>query len=408
MKRFTNILGMASAVLLFIAFSSCQKVDGDYNAVNKSIDKYNGSIYDYLKSRPGEFDSLLAVIDRVGLADTLKNQQGITFFAVRNESFQQVVSRYNLSRKVRNKKALYLKDRTVEFLDSIVSRYIIKGEYFADDLNFNDGLKLNSVKWKYPMSGKLITGNASGLIKGGPAYIQFSSTNRSSYLKDWVNANTYAINIKANNGVVHILEPLHPFGFGDYSKAVSEPFDQSVFRGIGIEAPWQLPSEVGKTTLIEAEDFDFGGQLVASYDLPGSNGGKSYRPGEAIDIDVMTSGRGKTDAGGTYGDSYSIGWTVKSEWVNFSVYAPVDGYYTIYSRVANGDATNPLQFHWDLDLKNVSGTLSFTKGAGGWWDWQSVVSPEIYIPKGNHILRFYWDTNNVQFNNFSVKLNRLN
>jgi len=397
---------MALIVTMLGGLASCRKVEGDYTADSKSTESYNGSIYDYLKSRPGEFDSLLAVVDRVGLSDTLKKNQNITLFAVRNESFQQVVTRYNLARKTRGKKPLYLKDRPVEFLDSVVSRYIIKGSYVADNFKFNDGLPVNGVRWNYPMSAKLVVGNASGLIKGGAASIEFSFTNRSNYVFNWVKASTVSINIKTANGIIHILDPLHPFGFGEYSKAVSEPFDGSIYRGVGIEGPWMLPSEVSKNTLIEAEDFDFGGQNIASYDTPNNNGGKSYRPSEAIDIDAVKPGK-PDDGAGSYPDSYSIGWTLRGEWVNYSVYAPVDGYYTIYTRVGCGSTVTPLQFHWELDLKNVTGLLTFTRPAGGWHDWTPVISPEIYIPKGNHVLRFYWDSNDVQFNNFSVKLNRL-
>jgi uncharacterized surface protein with fasciclin (FAS1) repeats len=395
MNRIKNIAFLALIFAMYVGLAGCQKVDGDYTANNKSTEIYNGSVYEYLKSRPGEFDSLLAVIERVGLADTLKNEQNITLFAVKNESFQQVVGRYNLARSVRGKKPIYLKDRPVEFLDSVISRYIIKGAYVADDFKFNDGLPITSVKWNYPMSAKLVTGNSSGLIKGGPASVEFSFTNRSSYTFNWVKASTVAINISAKNGIIHILEPLHPFGFGEYSKAVSEPYDGSIFRGVGIEGPWILPSEVGNTTLIEAEDFDFGGQNIGSYDTPNNNGGKNYRPSELIDIDALKAGKA------------DIGWSLKGEWVNYTVYAPVDGYYVIYSRVGNGSAVNPLQFHWDLDLKNVTGIQTFTKLSGGWHDWTPVISPEIFISKGNHVLRFYWDTNDIQFNNFSVKLNRL-
>jgi len=411
MRKLTVITGVVVAAI-FLTLSACQKTEGDYNFVNESNQTFNGTTYDYLKSKPGEFDSLIAVVDRLGLADTLKNGN-VTLFALRNESFQQVVEKYNLSRLLRNRKPVYLNGMPLNFIDSLITRYIVKGKYDANAFNSKDGLKVNAVRWNYPMLGKLVTSNASGIVKGGPAYLEYYFTKKSLFTKDWVKGLATAINIKTTNGVVHILEKVHPFGFGKYNEAIAEPFDQSQFRPAGVSTPWELPSVIGEATLIEAEDYDLGGQNIAYYDGPNTNGKKQYvsRASEMVDVDDYTSGKGKTDAGGTYGDSYSIGWTIAGEWTNYTINAPVDGDYIIYSRVGNGNNVSPLKFHYDLDLKNVTQSLTFTrppiapgKVAGDYWhDWVCVPSPVIRITKGNHALRFYHETNDVQFNNFSIK-----
>ncbi len=401
MKKVLTMSGISLVAALLMIVSGCEKTEGDYNAVNESNQTFAGSTYDYLKSRPGVFDSLISVIDRLNLADTLKIQN-VTLFAVTNEGFQQVVSKYNLSRKIRNRPPVYLNDMAYNFIDSLVTRYIIQGSYIADDFNYIDGKPVTSVRWNYPMVGKLGTSNASGFMKGGPAYLDFFFTKKSIFSKDWVKGSTMAINIKTSNGIVHIMEAIHPFGFGKYNEAVTEPYDNSLYRPAGVSTPWELPSVIGQSTLVEAEDFDLGGQYIAYYDDPSTNGGKNYRPSD-VDTDILTNGKGKTDVGGTYGDSYSIGWTKAGEWLNYSIYAPVEGDYVITSRVGNGNNTTPLKFHYDLDLKNVTGSLTFVKGPGGWHDWRAVQSPTIHITQGNHVLRFFHETNDVQFNNFTIK-----
>jgi len=384
-----------------LVFNGCEKIGGDYGAVNSSNQVFNGSTYEYLKSKPGVFDSLIFMIDRLKLKDSLdKPGANVTLFAVTNESVQQVVNKYNLARTLRKKSTVYLSTMPYEFLDSIMTRYIGRGIYTADDLNFTDGVTFKTVRYGYPMNAKLVTSNASGLLKGGPALLNFYDTRKSLFNRDWLKTTTIAINIKTSNGIVHIIEPTHPFGFGDYTKPKTEFFDNSIFR-LNASAP-ELPIDKDGTVLIEAEDYDLGGQNIAYYDDPNSNGQRNYRSTEMVDIDVFDVGKGKTDEGGTYGDSYSLGWTRAGEWTNYSVYAPVAGRYKIIARVANGNNLASLKFHFDLDLKNVTGSLSFVSPRD-WKNWQSVVSPEFDVTQGNHVIRFYHETWDVQFNNFVIK-----
>lgn len=399
MKNIKLLSCTAILLLTVMLFTNCKKNPGDYSYVHTSSG-FNGTIYDYLKSKPGVFDSLLFVIDKLKLTDTLKNNN-VTLFACTNPSFQQVVSKLNIARKIAGKPPVYLNDMAPNLLDSIVCRYIIRGKYIADSLAFSDGRMLTAVRYAYPMNGKLSSANASGEVGGGPAKLIFSYTKKSLFVRDWVQATADGINISTTNGVVHILESAHPFGFGEYTKPVPTPFDKSPFRPAGYTGPFLFPATVGSSTLLEAEDYDLGGEGIAYHDVDAKNNGGNYRPAEAVDIDVTVPGG--NDAAGSYPSSYSIGWTAAGEWVGYSINVPVEGDFVITTRAGNGSTSTPVQkFHIEFDYKNVTGTLTFPNNKG-WWVWQLVPSPVFHLTAGNHFMRFYWEANDTQVNNMAIK-----
>lgn len=400
MKNLKSFLGCVLAFLVLIPFfTGCKKDSGDYNYKNSTA-PFNGSIYDFLKSQPGVFDSLLFVVDKLNLSDTLRNNN-VTLFACTNASFQQVVSKLNISRKLAGNPPVYLNDMSTNLLDSMVCRYIIRGKYVADSLAYKDGVMLSGVRYSYPMNGKLSKANASGYVGGGPSKLVFSYTRRSLFTRDWVTANATAINITTKNGIVHVLESTHPFGFGEYIKPTPYPFTLSPFRPANYKGPFLFPATVGAYTVLEAEDFDNGGEGLAYHDADTRNNGGNYRPNDAVDIDVPVPGG--SDAAGTFPSSYSVGWTVAGEWTVYTINVPGEGDFVITSRVGNGSTATPVPtFHIEFDAKNVTGPMTFPRNRG-WWVWQLVTSPVIHLKAGNHIMRFYWETNDVQVNNMAIK-----
>jgi hypothetical protein len=70
--------------------------------------------------------------------------------------------------------------------------------------------------------------------------------------------------------------------------------------------------------VIQAEDFDAGGEGIAYHDQePGHEGGGTilYRPEEGVEIEAGP------------GNGYHVGWTNPGEWLNYSIYAAETGYY---------------------------------------------------------------------------------
>ena len=76
--------------------------------------------------------------------------------------------------------------------------------------------------------------------------------------------------------------------------------------------------------VIEAENFDEGGEGIAYHDLTTGNAGGQYRQ---TDVDIATT----SDAGG----GYALGYVAAGEWLKYSVSVAAAGSYTLEARVAS-------------------------------------------------------------------------
>ncbi|MET4080947.1 putative surface protein with fasciclin (FAS1) repeats [Pedobacter sp. UYP30] len=233
MKNLKTYLGMFSAVLLVLAlYSGCKKDGGYYEAVAKDA-TFNGTTYEYLKSKPGIFDSLIKVIDRMDLKATL-NDSDVTLFAVTNPSFQLALNNLNRLRKQSDKDALFLANIDGVQLDTMTSYYIVKGKITTDSLALQDGRFLTGVRQNYPMHASVTRRSASGQVTAGPEVINFDNTKRSKFTRNWATATTASNNIKTQNGIVHVLNSDHIFGFDEFVKRLTfVPPPPNLMRTIG-------------------------------------------------------------------------------------------------------------------------------------------------------------------------------
>jgi len=209
--------------LIGLTFTACKK-DSEYYDYENKVKEFNGTVLQYLTAQPANtFDSLLLVINRLpDLKDTLNNQS-ITFFAPTNASFQAAIKNLNILRKDQGKTPLYLKDCDVKELEILTSRYIIRGSRTTDSYApFADGILFTSVKYAYPMHIQYDKLNASGFVEGGPQSIIYSDPKNNIFEKYWQRSSTNAVNIKAKNGVINILAPLHDYGFNEFVSRVNQ------------------------------------------------------------------------------------------------------------------------------------------------------------------------------------------
>jgi fibronectin type 3 domain-containing protein len=87
----------------------------------------------------------------------------------------------------------------------------------------------------------------------------------------------------------------------------------------------------GTPLRIQAEDFDTGGEGVAYHELTTTNLGGQYRANEAVDIETTT------DTGG----GYDVTGTAAGEWIEYTIWIQVAGYYNLslrYAAPSNGCA----------------------------------------------------------------------
>ena len=125
--------------------------------------------------------------------------------------------------------------------------------------------------------------------------------------------------------------------------------------------------------IVEAENFDKGGQNISYYDTDASNNGGQYRTTEAVDIAQIS---------GTNG--YTVGWTADGEWLEYTVNVTA-GSYSIIASAASPNSGKQLMVKLDgniLTTINIPNTSSYGT-------FQNVTIPNVNFSGGNNkILRF--------------------
>jgi hypothetical protein len=138
--------------------------------------------------------------------------------------------------------------------------------------------------------------------------------------------------------------------------------------------------------IVQAEDYNGGGEGVGYHDLTTGNAGNVYRT-DNVDIQACT------DVGG----GYNVGWVQAGEWLAFNVTVAQPGSYTYTARVASGVVgTKTLKIQIDgADV--IGGAASFTSSAG--WDvWSDAVSGAFTLSAGSHQLRISMVTADLNLN----------
>lgn len=117
---------------------------------------------------------------------------------------------------------------------------------------------------------------------------------------------------------------------------------------------------ISNGAVIQAEDYDLGGQSVAYNDTTSGNTGNAYRT-DGVDIEAT---------GDSQGGAFNVGWIVDGEWLNYLVNVSA-GTYSITARVASaGASVGDLQVLLD---GTVLGTIPVDPTGG----WQSYVDKTI-------------------------------
>ncbi len=127
--------------------------------------------------------------------------------------------------------------------------------------------------------------------------------------------------------------------------------------------------------LIEAENFDNGGQNVAYYDTTSGNSGNAYR---TTDVDIEST----SDAGG----GYNVGWIANGEWLKYTVNVPQTGTYNIEVRVASINSGRT--FRIEFNGVDKTGTLT-VPNTGGWQNWQTITKTGVSLSAGQQVMRIY-------------------
>jgi glucosylceramidase len=126
--------------------------------------------------------------------------------------------------------------------------------------------------------------------------------------------------------------------------------------------------------LVEAEDFNEGGQGIAYRDDTAGNSGGTYR---ATDVDIQTSTEGR-----------NVGWWRAGEWLAYSVNVTAGGDYILDVRVASSGAGGT--FHVEFGGSDATGLISIPN-TGNWQVW-TTVSRTVRLSAGLQVMRVIADS----------------
>jgi hypothetical protein len=208
------------------------------------------------------------------------------------------------------------------------------------------------------------------------------------------------------NGIV-ISPPYYPAPTGNASitgnsvTGVGSGFsafsnDSSGFTATLSNNSWQTGSSEGPyggtpaavPGVVQAENYDTGGQGVA-YNTTSTNGtGNSYRS-DGIDLEATS------DSGG----GYDLGWTSSGQWFRYTVNAASAGTYTVSFRVAAPSAVTDALHLSSASGANLSGNVSIP-ATGGWQNW-STVTATVQLAAGQQTLAVGQDNGGWNLNYMS-------
>ncbi len=350
--------------ILLLGSFSCEKSFDKYRKV-EPVEEVSMNTYAFLKQQNHVYDSLVYLLDKTGLDKTLEDSE-VTFFAPQDKSIMTVLKNINVTRKEFGKTTTWTLDSVPTAVwDTLLRRYMVRGIVNSDSLNYADGVDLTTLSYGYKINGKRIEANASGVVNGGPFQISYSDMNNSRFVKDWSTSNTQTIDIMTTNGVVHVLESKHVFGFNAF---VPMAFPESTVPHLepysGIPAP--IPGK------IQAVDFDFGGEGLAYHDNDPQNFGGQYR---STGVDITRHNTG----------GYEIGWNNNGEWQKFTVDVAETGWYKfgVYSGTIFNNGWNRKEIYFD-------GKFACTVGSNPvQLDYQAMTwcYTSIYLHKGVQVMK---------------------
>src|SRR5262249_37863019 len=128
--------------------------------------------------------------------------------------------------------------------------------------------------------------------------------------------------------------------------------------------------------VVEAENFNEGGEGSGYHDLTAGNSGGADRTA-GVDIGPTAGG----------GGGFAVTSVNAGEWLAYGVNALESGVYTLQARVAGGDGV----FHVEIDGMDVTGPMT-VPNTGNLAAWQTFGMQGIPIQAGYHLMRVVFDT----------------
>lgn len=166
---------------------------------------------------------------------------------------------------------------------------------------------------------------------------------------------TYRIIAHYNDTTDLYSQPIQVF-FPAWEKPVRTPF---------LGAPMSIPG------IIEAEDFDIGGEDFTYHDADEANIPGKYRPDEAVDIYDRL------------GNGFHIGNAIAGEWYEYSIDIKTEGLYNVTAHLASVYRGGKFQ----ITIDSIQSKIVTMDGSGSNLNTKPF-STEMYLYPGTNIMRF--------------------
>ncbi|MEO7932618.1 MAG: carbohydrate-binding protein [Chthoniobacterales bacterium] len=209
-------------------------------------------------------------------------------------------------------------------------------------------------------------------VSGGPYTTVTTVTGTSFTNTGLTNGTTY----------YYVVAALNTYGEStNSSQLAATPLTQGPYGG----TPWPVPG------VIEAENYDIGGQDFAYNDSDTANQGGQYRS-DGVDVETCAEG------------GYNVGWTATGEWLEYTVNVAYTGSYRITLRAAS--LSPQIQGHVEFDGVNVTGLMT-ASATGGWQTYTDVTVPDVTLTAGPHVMRVFYDGGGWNLNRVTLTANPL-
>lgn len=143
--------------------------------------------------------------------------------------------------------------------------------------------------------------------------------------------------------------------------------------------------------IIQAEDYDVGGQGFAHNDLDEINEGNAgYRAGDGVDVEETQDSEG----------DYNVGYIRNGEWLAYTVDIQTTGSYDLDLRMAADGAGKTL--HLEMDGADITGPIS-VPNTTGWQIWETISVQDIALMEGEHDMRIVFDSDYMNLNYIEFK-----
>jgi hypothetical protein len=144
--------------------------------------------------------------------------------------------------------------------------------------------------------------------------------------------------------------------------------------------------------IIQAENFDRGGEGIAYHDKVQGNSGGRYRTAEDVDIIVSSDPAG----GGHVINSFETG-----EWLNYTIDVQSTASYDIELRASSPFAGGA--FRIELDGQNLTGQIAMPN-TGSWSNFQWIGRKSVPLAAGRHVMRIVADQQFFNLNSIRLQL----